>query len=46
LALAAFLEAWSAFEEAHRLTLLSAQPEADFVAMRAWKQAMLRVEAA
>jgi cytochrome P450 len=46
LALGAFLEAWSAFEQAHRLTLLSAQPEADFVAMRAWKQAMLRVEVA
>ncbi len=46
LALAAFLEAWTAFRQTHHLTLLSTQAEADFVAMRTWKRAVLRVERA
>ncbi|MBX9855444.1 MAG: cytochrome P450 [Gemmatimonadaceae bacterium] len=46
LALAAFLEAWWAFRETHRLTLLSTETEAGFVAMRAWQRVQLRVEVA
>jgi len=45
-ALSAFLGAWSAFCAAHHVVLLEAEAESDFVAMRAWKRAVLRVEAA
>lgn len=45
-ALAAFLDAWSAFRQVRHLTLLSAEAETDFVAMRTWRRAVLRVETA
>lgn len=45
-ALAAFLEAWSAFGQTHRLALMSTHAETDFVAMRTWKRAVMRVEVA
>jgi hypothetical protein len=45
-ALSAFLEAWSALRQTHRLTLMGSEPEADFVAMRTWKRALVRLEVA
>ena len=45
-ALAAFLEAWFAFGRTHRLALVSTHAETDFVAMRTWKRAVMRVEVA
>lgn len=40
----AFLSAWSVLKQTHRLTLLRAEPEAHFVAMRTWKRVLVRVE--
>ena len=45
-ALAVFLEAWLALGQTYRLALLSTHAETDFVAMRAWKRAVMRVEVA